>query len=198
MKLMNMLLLSTAAVVGIAGTSVAVGFGSKPSTRDSKEPPSTVLAVQVETPKTQKTEKIKTKAKTAKPKKVKQKPVTLVPNAGFGFTQAYNIPMDPVKRCPQWEATFRKYGLPDEIFSYIAWKESRCNPLSVSRPNSDGSTDHGLVQINSSWKTVVSEVCRAPRGDLSVLTNVDCNLSVAKWLIINTKGKLGNWSIYLD
>lgn len=192
MKLANALLLSLVGVVGICGTNVAVNFGdSKTLPHDSKEPPSTALAVQKSSePKTKKTKA----KKAAVPKPIK----TLVPNNGFGFTEAYNIPMDPVKRCPQWEAEFRKHGLPDEIFSYIAWRESRCNPSAVSKPNRDGSTDHGLVQINSSWKTVVADVCRAQRGDLSVLTDVDCNLSVARWLIDNTKGKLGNWSIYRD
>lgn len=191
MKLANVLLLSIVSVAGICGTNVAVSFGnSKTLPHDSKEPPSTALAVQSNSElKTQ-----KTKAKKATVPKHK----TLVPNNGFGFTEAYNIPMDDTKRCPQWKAEFRKHGLPDEIFSYIAWRESRCNPSAVSKPNSDGSTDHGLVQINSSWKTVVSDVCRAPRGDLSVLADVNCNLSVARWLIDNTKGKLGNWSIYRD
>lgn len=103
------------------------------------------------------------------------------------------IPNDLRKRCPRWERKFAKYGLPVEIFSYIAWRESRCNPKSVSRPNTNGTVDHGLVQINSSWRTVTAKVCGATRGDLSVLENPDCNLKVAQYLMQEGNGKLSNW-----
>jgi hypothetical protein len=47
--------------------------------------------------------------------------------------------------------------------------------------------------VNSSWKTVTSNVCKSPYGDLTVLFNVDCNLKVAKYLYDN--GGLGHWSL---
>ena len=104
------------------------------------------------------------------------------------------IPSDKSKRCPKWEAKFRQYGLPVKAFSYIAWRESRCNPKAHNTTlNRDGSQDLGLVQVNSSWKTVTANVCGTPKGDMSVLFNVDCNLSVAKYLFEN--GGLGHWSL---
>ena len=106
------------------------------------------------------------------------------------------IPSDKTKRCPQYEYAFAQYGLPVEIFSYISWRESRCSPTAQNlTKNSNGSSDHGLVQINSTWKTVTSEECGSKRGDLTVLLNVDCNLKVAKRLLETSANPLGNWSL---
>jgi hypothetical protein len=58
--------------------------------------------------------------------------------------------------------------------------------------NKNGSIDRGLVQINSSWKTVTKNVCGT---DLDGLLDLDCNLSVAKYIMDNSKGKLMNWKI---
>ena len=101
------------------------------------------------------------------------------------------IPKDKTKRCPQWEAKFREYGLPVVAFSYISWRESRCNELAHNRTlNRDKSQDLGLVQVNSSWKTVTRNICGT---DITGLFNVDCNLSVAKYLYDN--GGLGHWRL---
>ena len=106
------------------------------------------------------------------------------------------IPSDETKRCPQYEDDFAQHGLPVEIFSYIGWRESRCTPTAQNLTrNSNGSSDHGLVQINSSWKTVTSEECNSKRGDLTVLLNVDCNLKVAKRLLETSSNPLGNWNL---
>ena len=113
------------------------------------------------------------------------------------------VPNDKSKRCPQWESKFKEYGLPVDVFSYIAWRESGCNEKAINAKfdangnvtwtlNKDGSIDRGLVQINSSWKTVTKKVCGT---ELSGLLNVDCNLSVAKYIMDNSKGKLLNWRI---
>lgn len=100
------------------------------------------------------------------------------------------IPSDPDKRCPQWETKFAEYGLPVELFSYIAYRESRCNPKAHNTTlNKDGSQDLGLVQINSSWRTVTKNICGT---DITGLFDVDCNLSVAKYLYDN--GGAGHWS----
>lgn len=110
----------------------------------------------------------------------------------------YNISYDKTKRCPQYEADFKKYGLaPVEVFSYIAWRESRCAPgaLNLLR-NKDRSYDSGLLQINSSWKTVTSQVCGSKWGNMKALLNLDCNLKVAKFLLDPRNGGLGNWNIY--
>jgi len=104
------------------------------------------------------------------------------------------VPNDKSKRCPQWEPKFREHGLPVKAFSYIAWRESRCRIRAHnSTLNRNKTHDLGLVQINDSWKTVTSQICKAPYGDMTVLFNVDCNLSVAKYLYDN--GGLRHWSL---
>lgn len=119
----------------------------------------------------------------------------------------YNISYDRAKRCPQYEQAFEQYGLvPVDVFSYIAWRESRCNPEAINAIwkngkivwtlNRDKSYDSGLLQINSSWKTVTSQICDAEFGNLRVLLNLDCNLKVAKYLLDNSSSGLGNWNVY--
>lgn len=100
------------------------------------------------------------------------------------------IPKDLNKRCPQWEYKFIEFGLPVELFSYIAWRESGCNERAINAKydkagnviwtlNKNGSIDRGLVQINSCWKSLTKQLCGT---GLDGLLNVDCNLKVAKYL----------------
>jgi hypothetical protein len=104
------------------------------------------------------------------------------------------VPKDQSKRCPQWEDEFAAFGLPVETFSYVAWRESRCSPLSWNRTlNKNKTQDRGLLQINSSWVTVTAKECASQRGDLSVLFNVRCNLAVARYLYRN--GGLRHWNL---
>ena len=101
------------------------------------------------------------------------------------------VPTHSKQRCPQWEPKFREYGLPVKAFSYIAYRESRCNPKAHNTTlNRNGSQDLGLVQVNSSWRTVTRNICGT---DITGLFNVDCNLAVAKYLYDN--GGLGHWSL---
>jgi len=109
------------------------------------------------------------------------------------------------KSCPQFEELFKQYGLkPTKTFSYIAYRESRCNPKAVNAKwdnkgnvtwtlNKNGSIDRGLLQVNSSWKTVVSKVCNNSFNNMDVLYDLDCNLRVAKYLLDN--GGLGHWGM---
>ena len=100
-------------------------------------------------------------------------------------------PTAEVKSCPQWEAKLKAQGLiPVKKFSYIMWRESRCLEKIVSKPNSTGTRDYGLLQINSSWRTVTRQVCGGT--NLNVLLNSKCNLKVAKYLFDN--GGLNHWS----
>lgn len=86
-------------------------------------------------------------------------------------------------KCPQWEAQLRKHGLPVKQFSYLSWRESRCNALAVSRQNRDGSFDYGLLQVNSTFKTLTARTCRRPyRQTKKSLLQFQCNLKVAKVL----------------
>lgn len=107
------------------------------------------------------------------------------------------------KRCRKYEPLFRAYKLPVIQMTYLAWRESRCRPGAVNAIwkngkivwtlNSDGSFDSGLLQINSSWKTVTSQVCRAPFGKLDVLLDPVCNVKVAAYLY--ERGGLRHWGM---
>lgn len=128
---------------------------------------------------------------------------TLVRNAPRGLREAPSVkpeplpagvPADETKRCPQWEPLIAEYGLPVETFSFIMWRESRCNPKAHNKTlNRNGTQDRGLLQANSSWKTVTSEICDAPYGKLDVLFDPRCNLAVAKYLYDN--GGLRHWNL---
>jgi len=121
---------------------------------------------------------------------------------------------ETIKRCPQWERALKKYGLPVSRFSYIMWRESRCEPKVIGWNYKPGtgywsckrvpadrykkcsaihSYDSGLLQINSSWKTVTAQVCGSRWGDLTVLLTVECNLRVASYLY-NEGGGIDNWA----
>jgi hypothetical protein len=117
------------------------------------------------------------------------------------------LPTNPAMYCPDWEPLFKDYQLPSKLFSYIAWRESRCKPEAVNAIwengqivwtlNKDGSYDSGLLQINSTWKTVTSQICKASYGDLTILQNPHCNVKVAKYLYDSSHGKdkFTNWRI---
>jgi hypothetical protein len=124
-----------------------------------------------------------------------------------------SIPKDKTYRCPKLEPSIREAGLkPVAVWSYISWRESRCQPKAIGwnykagkshrdcrlapasiykRCSAIRSYDSGALQINSTWKTVTAQVCHSEFGNLEVLRKVDCNLAVAKYLFDN--GGLGHW-----
>ena len=95
--------------------------------------------------------------------------------------------------CPQYEPMFKKFGLPVAEFSRISFRESRCNPRSVSPiRKSTGKPDVGLVQISASWATVTRTICHVSYSQVvPALTKVNCNLAVASYLFKN--GGLNHW-----
>jgi hypothetical protein len=98
------------------------------------------------------------------------------------------------KSCPQYENALRRHGLPVKKFSYIMWRESRCNPKAVSSQNGDGSYDYGGLQVNSTWRTVTARVCSRPfRQVKKSLLDWECNLKVSRYLYDN--GGLGHWRV---
>jgi len=122
------------------------------------------------------------------------------------------VPINTEKRCAKWEPMLKEHGLPVKIFSYLMWRESRCQRMAIGwnyfkgmshkdcklapfeqyrRCKAVKSYDSGLLQINSSWVTVTSEICKSKRGDMKVLRTASCNLKVARYLLDN--GGLGHW-----
>lgn len=88
----------------------------------------------------------------------------------------------PSERCPQYEPLIRQAGLPVEMFSYIAYRESRCQARVIGKNAPGVRPDYGLFQIQGSWVTVTSQICKARYGDIKVLLSPKCNVRVAKYL----------------
>lgn len=119
------------------------------------------------------------------------------------------VPEDPQKRCPRLEPVFEAYGLyPIQTWSYIAWRESGCRPKAQNATwdangnmtyalNKNGSYDTGLLQINSSWRSVTAKVCgeNAVDNKMQGLKTIHCNLMVARYIMENSSGGLSNWSM---
>lgn len=120
------------------------------------------------------------------------------------------------KRCPKIEPQLRKLEMPVETFSYIAWRESRCQPRAIGWNYHTGkshldcrrapaetyrhcdavaSYDSGLFQINSTWVTLTSQICRSKKGDMTVLLEPRCNLAMAEYLYKHGGG-LRNWGMH--
>jgi len=114
--------------------------------------------------------------------------VTAIAFAGICY--APTATAKPVDACPQWERLFAHYGLPVKTFSKIAYRESRCNPKSVSKPRYTGRPDVGLLQIQGSWATVTRRTCRK-KDVVLALTDPSCNVRVAAYLYAN--GGLRHW-----
>jgi hypothetical protein len=98
------------------------------------------------------------------------------------------------RSCPKYEAQIARYFPRDVVktFSRIAWRESRCNPKSVSAVRrSTGYPDVGFLQVSGSWRSVTYRICKPKRDHIKALTNLDCNLRVARYLYDN--GGLGHW-----
>ena len=115
--------------------------------------------------------------------------------------------------CEQYHAHLRRHGLPVKVFAPIMWRESKCQRKAIGWNYHRGmshrdcklspaetyrkckavrSYDVGLLQINSSWKTLTARVCKKKFGKMFVLRNVECNLKVASVLYADGKG-LVNW-----
>jgi len=116
-------------------------------------------------------------------------------------------------RCPQYEPLLKQYGLPVAEFSRIMYRESRCTPKAIGWNYKQGmshldcklspavtykrcsavkSFDSGLLQINSSWRSVTATACNSKYNDLTVLLIPDCNMKVARAIYNKGKG-IGNW-----
>lgn len=119
------------------------------------------------------------------------------------------VPSDPTQRCPQLESELERYGLfPIETWSYIAWRESGCNPKAQNAKwdangnmtyhlNKNKSYDTGLLQINSSWRSRVADVCgpNAIENNMQGLKTLDCNLRMARFIMNKSAGGLSNWNM---
>jgi len=162
------------------------------------------------------------KTKTAHIKYLKKKKLPLdgipgmapkIESTGTVSAQSVGSGDSTEKSCPKWEKLLKKYKLPVKEFSYIMWRESRCQTMAIGWNYKKGygpsncrldvakvyknchavrSYDIGLLQVNSSWKTVTAKVCNRPiRQIIKSLTNPECNVKVARYLYDN--GGMHHW-----
>jgi hypothetical protein len=115
-----------------------------------------------------------------------------------------------VKRCPKYEEALRRHKLPVKPLSHVMWRESKCQPKAVGwnyhkgKDHTDCKLSHaktyrkckavksydiGLLQINSSWRTVTHRICKTT--EMLKLQEVECNLKVAAYLYRN--GGIVHW-----
>lgn len=126
-------------------------------------------------------------------------------------TKAATYPIKKDLPCQQWHKLLRANGLPVEVFGSIMYRESRCQATAVGwnykkgydhdncklspaatyrKCKSISSYDIGLLQINSSWKSLTYQTCKTK--EILTLQKPSCNLAVAA--VIYNKGLgLGNW-----
>lgn len=123
------------------------------------------------------------------------------------------VPSDKTMRCPEWEPLLKKYELPVQLYSYIMYRESRCLSKAIGWNYKQGSGhwncklapaniykkckavasyDSGLLQINSTWSTLTSQVCNTPYGKMSALLEPECNVRISAVLYDEGRG-LANW-----
>ena len=90
------------------------------------------------------------------------------------------------------ESRCEKKAIGWDYYKGTSYKD--CKPTEASiykKCKAVRSYDSGLLQINSSWKSVTAKVCKSKFGNLTVLLNPECNLKVAKYLLDN--GGIGHW-----
>lgn len=112
--------------------------------------------------------------------------------------------------CPEWHDALRNAGLPVRVFAPIMFRESRCIPTAVGWNYKQGkshrdcklspaatyrkcsaikSYDIGLLQVNSSWRSVTKAICKS--SDILILQKPSCNIAVAAYLYAN--GGSSHW-----
>ena len=89
-----------------------------------------------------------------------------------------------------WKEASEKYGIPENVLMAIAKTESNFNN-DAKNVNKNGTTDIGLMQINSDWLSSLSKY-DITRKDL--MTDACLNLKVGAWILSNNVKRLGwNW-----
>lgn len=102
---------------------------------------------------------------------------------GAATTTATGTP--EVEQCLAAAAAKYRLGLP--LLRAIAEQESGFNPAARGRPNANGSTDHGLLQINDGW---LPTLARFGIG-LQDLYRPCVNAEVGAWILADNIQRLG-------
>lgn len=86
----------------------------------------------------------------------------------------------------------QKYNVPEKLLRAIAAHESSMNHKAISKKNSDGTYDIGLMQINSWW---MPQLYKYGITQNSLLNDPCLNLNVGAWILatnFHTHGKSWN------
>jgi soluble lytic murein transglycosylase-like protein len=86
-----------------------------------------------------------------------------------------------------WDEAGQRYSVNPYLLYAIAKTESGMNPNAINR-NPNGSTDIGLMQINSSWLPILSRYGVSLRD----LYNPCTSINVGAWILSQNQRKLGN------
>lgn len=90
-----------------------------------------------------------------------------------------------------WQEASNDYGIPVDVLKAVAKTESNFNQ-EAKNVNKNGSTDLGMMQINSSWLPELSKFAITRE---SLLTDACMNVKVGAWILSNNVKKLGwNWN----
>lgn len=93
---------------------------------------------------------------------------------------AFGADPSPFTRNCSWDSIGAKYQVSPYLLHAIAKHESGLKPFTVSRPNSNGSVDIGLMQINDAWLPTLANKYGISRSDLF---NSCVNLDVGAWVL---------------
>ncbi len=90
-----------------------------------------------------------------------------------------------------WGQAAARYHVDVNLLYAIARVESGMNYQAISPPNSDGSYDIGLMQINSSWLPILAKYGITQQR---LLDDPCLNLNVGAWILSQGLSRLGyNW-----
>lgn len=76
----------------------------------------------------------------------------------------------------------KRYNVNPKLLESIAKVESSLNPKAMNRSNSNGTYDIGLMQINSTWLSKLSEF---GISEADLINNPCVNVNVGAWILSN-------------
>ena len=88
---------------------------------------------------------------------------------------------------PCWVAAGRRHGIDPWLLYAIGYVESRHNPRSISPPNTNGTRDIGLMQINSTWLSTLRDY-GIPR---EALLNACASTYIGAWIMAKNIRRYG-------
>lgn len=108
-----------------------------------------------------------------------------------GVLMLLSLPASAVDKDAPYQQCFvdaaQKQGVPHEVLMAIAKQESNFNPNAINRSNKDGSSDYGIMQINSWW---LPELKKQGVG-VKDLMNPCINIHIGAWIFAQGVAKHG-------